>query len=118
MREDIIDDILFLVKNRMLDAGYGEKEFAVVDACLYGSRISGKFDDASDLDVLIEYEGTAREDDVFNELHMEDMFVDGLLIDVNPIKEEKSGDIRSYLSRCDSGWKERWASERGARGVF
>lgn len=108
MREDIIDDILFLVKNRMLDAGYGEKEFAVVDACLYGSRISGKFDDASDLDVLIEYEGTARED----------MFVDGLLIDMNPIKEEKSGDIGSYLSRCDSGWKERWASEKGARGVF
>lgn len=90
----------------MLEAGYGEKEFLIVNACLYGSRILGKFNDASDLDVLIEYKGTAREDDVFNELHVEEMFVDGLLIDANPIKEEKSGNIESYLAGCDSGWKE------------
>lgn len=68
---------------------------------LYGSQVNGNATEESDLDILLEYEGTVREDDVFNILHEHEIQLNGIVVDVNPIKAECSGTIEDYLLRCD-----------------
>lgn len=53
----------------MRETGFGADEFDFVDLCAYGSRTNGRADKDSDLDILLEYKGSAREDAVFNVLH-------------------------------------------------
>ena len=71
-------------------------EFRVKAVALYGSRMTGKNRANSDLDVLIQYEGDAREDDLFNALNRQALFIEGVRIDFNPIKPEKSGTIATF----------------------
>lgn len=100
-----MEEIRDWIYETMQAAGYSEEEFQGIAMLAYGSRVNGHADDNSDLDILFEYEGTAREDDVFNTLHINAMKVQGILVDVNPIKAECSGTIEEYLQRCDDNWK-------------
>ena len=54
----------------MRETGFGTDEFDFVDLCAYGSRINGRAEKDSDLDILLEYKGSAREDTVFNVAHL------------------------------------------------
>lgn len=90
----------------MSEADFGVDEFDLVDLCAYGSRINGRAHVDSDLDILLEYKGIAREDTVFNVLHDTPIYIQGIIVDVNPIKAECSGTIDEYLQRCDDSWKE------------
>ena len=101
-----IDKVRDWILDTVEDAGYDATEFSYVGIRAYGSRVSGKATEDSDLDVLVEYEGSAREDTIFNILHTEEQRMNGVLIDVNPIKAECSGTIEEYLQRCDDNWKE------------
>ena len=68
----------------------------IIDVKFIGSRIYGNDREDSDLDVLVEYSGDMREDDYFNFLHDEDETntqYEGIDIDFNPIKANKSGTI-------------------------
>ena len=47
-----------------------------------------------------EYKGSAREDTVFNVLHDTPIYLQGIVVDINPIKAECSGTIEEYLKRC------------------
>lgn len=76
-----------------------------MDLCIYGSRKNGTETDQSDLDILLEYSGTAREDDVFNVLHEEVFRIEDVVIDINPINANDSGTIGEYLAMCDNMWK-------------
>ena len=84
----------------MRETGFGADEFDFVDLCAYGSRINGRAKKDSDLDILLEYKGSAREDTVFNVLHDTPIYLQGIVVDINPIKEECSGTIEEYLKRC------------------
>ena len=101
-----IDEVRDWILDTIDEAGFDASEFSYVGIRAYGSRVSGKATESSDLDILVEYEGTAREDDVFNVLHEEKQWMNGVLIDVNPIKADCSGTIEEYLNRCDDNWKE------------
>lgn len=70
------------------------------EALLYGSRSRGTEKQTSDLDVLVEYEGTSREDDLFNLFHEDDFCIGGCKVDINPIKEEKTGSLAVFLQQA------------------
>lgn len=66
---------------------------------LYGSRGRGTARDNSDLDVVVEYEGDWKEDSVFNVLHEEDLNIDGVPVDINPITQGQSGTLEKYMDK-------------------
>lgn len=110
-----IDEVRDWILDTIEDAGYDITEFSYVGIRAYGSRVNGKATEDSDLDILVEYEGSAREDDIFNTLHEEECRMNGILIDVNPIKANCSGTIEEYLQRCDDSWKEQTRGFRRGR---
>ena len=63
-KEDLKEQISRIIRDEFL----GKDEFELVDIAFYGSRVSGKASVDSDLDVLVEYKGTAREDTIFDVL--------------------------------------------------
>lgn len=101
-KEDLKEQISRIIR----DEFFGKDEFELVDIAFYGSRVSGKASVDSDLDVLVEYKGTAREDTIFDALAKQQLMLEGVRLDINPIKNEKSGTIVDYLERCDDKWKE------------
>ena len=94
-----------LISFIMIDFGFQNSEFEIIGLKEYGSRTNGKATINSDLDLLLEYRGTASEDTVFNILHEIPIYHQGIIVDINPIKEDCSGKIEDYLSRCDDDWK-------------
>ena len=101
IKKIVLDQIL----RRMDDAYVDKSEFNFEKIAIFGSRNRGTARSNSDLDVVIEYSGTMREDDVFNILHDEDeeygyMDIDGIFIDVNPIREEETGTLEEYLKKA------------------
>lgn len=101
-KEDLKRQILEILR----DESFDEAEFELVDLAFYGSRTTGKESIQSDLDVLVEYKGTAREDTIFNVLAENQLELEGVRLDINPIKADMSGTIADYLQRCDDNWKE------------
>lgn len=110
--ESYKEDLKEQIGEIMRDEAFGKDEFELVDIAFYGSRTSGKPSIDSDLDVLVEYKGTAREDTIFDVLAEQKLMLDGVRLDINPIKKEKSGTIVDYLERCDDNWKEHITIQR------
>ena len=73
----------------------------VVDLAIYGSRRRGDGRDDSDLDIVVEYSGNAREDDLFNALNDAEtqLEIDGVKVDINPITKSKSGTLGELMER-------------------
>jgi len=71
----------------------------VLDVKMWGSFLKGNEYEGSDLDFLLEYEGSEREDDMFNLLNNEDnrLYFEGVSVDINPIRLDKSGTIDEML---------------------
>ena len=84
----------------MSETGFGADEYDFVALCAYGSRTNGREEKDSDLDILLEYKGSTREDTVFNVLHDTSIYLQGIVVDINSIKAECSGTIEEYLRRC------------------
>ena len=110
-KDDLKEQINRIIRDELFD----EAEFELVDIAFYGSQISSKASIDSDLDVLVEYKGTAREDTIFDVLAEQQMTLEGVRLDINPIKEEKSGTIVDYLKRCYDNWKEHINHRRRSR---
>lgn len=70
---------------------------------IHGSRNRGDARDDSDLDVVFEYEGDIREDDMFNTLNDdtddEALHIEGIRVDINPIREQETGTLDRYMKR-------------------
>ena len=64
---------------------------------LSGSRCRGLEKQYSDLDVVVEYSGDEREDDMFNLLHEDKFSIGCVKIDINPITAYKTGTLEEYL---------------------
>lgn len=67
------------------------------EVVISGSRCRGLEKKSSDLDVVVEYTGNEREDDMFNMLHAEKLRISGVLVDINPITGCKTGTLEEYL---------------------
>lgn len=74
------------------------------EVAVYGSRSKGYEHEDSDLDILVEYEGDFREDELFALFHdsEEPLQYHGIPVDVNPIRAEESGTIETYLPEADA----------------
>lgn len=58
----------------------------LIAASVYGSRFKyGLYSVSSDLDVVLLYSGNVGEDYLFNLLHEEKYYIDGMLVDINPL---------------------------------
>lgn len=82
-------------------------DMSINDVVLTGSRCRGFENETSDLDVVVSYTGRVREDAAFNIFHEDIMEIGGVVVDINPINTEKSGE----LSDCLRG-VEKYLSER------
>ncbi len=63
----------------------------ILDLAVTGSRCRGVERESSDLDVVVEYKGDVREDDLFQILHEDNFHIADVKIDINPITEDKTG---------------------------
>jgi len=94
----------------------------VVDLAIYGSRRRGDGRDDSDLDIVVEYSGNAREDDLFNALNDAEtqLEIDGVKVDINPITKSKSGTLGEFMERVreyDEGNESTKESQPLSRGA-
>ena len=93
------DEVISIIEDwctEMLD-GF---DIEIVEIWLNGSRARGTNRDDSDLDALMFYKGSEREDDVFNALHDDDeLEIDGIKVDVNPKRIRNQEDIEKAKSR-------------------
>ncbi len=90
----------------LADAGF---DVEVLDIEIHGSRNRGDAKNESDLDVVVEYKGAEKEDGLFNVLNDEDdaLFIDGIKVDINPIRAEESGTMSDYMKRSEAYDKEK-----------
>lgn len=70
---------------------------AIRGVVVSGSRCRGMEGKHSDLDVVVEYVGEEREDDMFNLLHEDKLSIGGVKIDINAITAYKTGTLEEYL---------------------
>lgn len=68
---------------------------------LSGSRCRGIEKTGSNLDVVVDYKGSIREDDFFNMLHEDEFTIAGIAVDINPITEDKTGPLEKYLESAE-----------------
>ena len=69
----------------------------VVDVAVTGSRSRGLETEASDIDVVLEVQSDLKEDALFNILHEEPYDINGIPVDLNPIRAEETGTLANYL---------------------
>ena len=65
-----------------------------------GSRCRGTEKTTSDIDIVVEYKGDIREDDLFNLFHEDEFLLGNHKVDINPIKDDKSGNIADFLRQA------------------
>lgn len=74
----------------------------LVELAIYGSRCRGMEKEGSDLDIVVEYTGSEREDDLFNAFNEDGFMIGGVKVDINPITEEKTGTLGFYLPMAEA----------------
>lgn len=82
-------------------------DVSVRGVVISGSRCRGLEGNYSDLDVIVEYVGNEREDDMYNLLHEDEFFVGGVEVDINPITACKTGTFEEYLMCVEQYLKEK-----------
>lgn len=70
------------------------------EVMVYGSRCRGTEKTTSDIDIVVEYKGDIQEDDLFNLLHEDEFLLGNHKVDINPIKNDKSGNIADFLRQA------------------
>lgn len=84
----------------------------IVDVVVSGSRCRGIEQENSDLDVVVEYTGSTREDDLFNMLHEDSIYIAGIQVDINPITESRTGTLENYLPEVETYLQEKAQQEQ------
>ena len=95
-RQEIKDIVKAEVKQILEDA---EMDAKIVDLEIHGSRQRGDSRIGSDLDIVLEYHGDIKEDGIYNVIHDTPITLEGITIDVNPIRAEETGTLAEYLER-------------------
>ena len=85
---------------------------------VYGSRTrDGLYHEDSDLDVVIVYEGTVREDDLFSVLNEAGYKTGNMKVDMNPIRPDKTGTLEDFLEKSERYLDEK-TEQMKARGEY
>lgn len=94
-----------------------DPDIKIKGIAIHGSRIRGDHRKDSDLDAVVEFEGDWSEDALFNALHDNDILtIDGVKVDINPIRADKSGTLKDYMIRSRQHDSER-QMDKDAVGV-
>ena len=100
--QEIEQIALDYAREKLVEAGLAN-DVTLLGASVYGSRSrEGLYHDGSDIDVVISYDGEVREDDFFNILHGDEMAVDGIPLDINPISLDKTGTLEAYMEKAEA----------------
>lgn len=75
--------------------------YNLIGIAIAGSRSRGLERADSDLDVVIEFNTDIKEYVLFNILHEEPFSIGGVLVDINPIRKEETGDLENYLHNAE-----------------
>lgn len=89
--EELVEEY---VKTKLAECDFDAE---VQDVVISGSRCRGLEGMHSDLDVVVEYTGDEREDDMYNLLHEDKFTIGGVKVDINPITEYRTGTLEEYL---------------------
>ena len=85
---------------------------------VYGSRTrDGLYKEDSDVDVVISYEGTVREDDLFSVLNEAGYKFGNMRVDMNPIRPDKTGALEDFLEKSERYLDEK-TEQMKARGEY
>ena len=90
---EIEEMVLYYVQAKIIE---NNLDAQVENVILSGSRCRGIEKIGSDLDVVVYYKGTIREDDFA-----------GIVVDINPITEDKTGPLAEYLESAEQYLKEK-----------
>ena len=95
-RQEVIGRVTEYVERVLTDAGI---DAGLVGVEVNGSRGRGSAKADSDLDVVIEYHGDMKEYGMFNALNEEPLYIEGVRVDINPIRPEETGTLAQYMER-------------------
>lgn len=109
-REDLKEAIQGDIRNILDEAGFDDVQ--IVGLEIHGSRNRGQARTDSDLDVVVEYAGDAREDDLFNVLNDDHIVIDGIQVDFNPITASVTGTLADYMNRSKAYDMEKLANAK------
>ena len=84
-------------------------DVTIEDVVVSGSRCRGMEEKGADLDVVLYYSGSVREDDLFNTLHQSDIIMGGVKLDINTISQEQHGSLSEYLTGVEAYLTEKQA---------
>ena len=100
-RAGIEETVLCYAQAQIDEMGLAE-EVELFGARVYGSRSrEGLYHEGSDIDVVVSYSGSLREDAFFNALHEDGLEIAGIPVDINPISIEKTGTLEEYLENAE-----------------
>lgn len=101
-------------------------DISVTEILFTGSRLIGNIHDESDLDVVVFYEGDAREDDLFNAANEPPLVIDGVNVDINPVQAGRRGELEAagmveksaaydeeFEEYTTESWEEKWTLQAG-----
>lgn len=94
--EEVCNIVRDFVEERLNEDGV--ESISIESVALHGSRLRNTARAESDLDAVVQYSGDIREDDLFNLLNEDPLFIEDIRVDINPIVE----DIKSYMNRSNS----------------
>jgi hypothetical protein len=100
-RQEIEETVLYHAQDLLEDMGL-EEDVKLLGARVYGTRTrEGLYRGDSDLDVVLSYRGSIREDSFFNALNEAGLSMKGLKLDINPISEENTGTLEEYVEQSE-----------------
>ncbi len=74
----------------------------IVGVEIHGSRNRGDARPDSDLDIVLEYKGDMKEYAMFNVINETPIEIEGIQVDVNPIRAEETGTLSDYMKKSRS----------------
>ena len=102
--EEIEEMVSYYVQAKIIE---NDLDAQVENVIISGSRCREIEKNGSDLDVVVDYKGTIREDDFFNILHEDGFTIAGIAVDINPITEDKMGPLAEYLESVEQFLKDK-----------
>ena len=106
---EIEEKVSYYVQEKIIE---NDLDAQVENVIISGSRCRGIEKTGSDLDVVVDYKGAIREDDLFNILHEDGFAIAGIAVDINPITEDKTGLLAEYLESVEQYLKEKIAERK------
>ena len=105
--ETIEANVKSLVQGIVNDYGL---DVTIEDVVVSGSRCRGMEAEGADLDVVVYFSGSEREDSLFNLLHEGgNIIMGGVNLDINPISQEQRGSLSEYLTGVETYLAEKQA---------